>query len=91
MRFPGGEGLDEVRQRSTAALQSVASRHPDQTVALVAHTVVNQVLLCAVLGLGNDHFWHVAQDTCAVNLIEWDGRQHRLVMMNDTSHLWRAE
>ena len=91
VRFPGGEGLDEVRQRSTAALQSVASRHPDQTVALVAHTVVNQVLLCAVLGLGNDHFWHVAQDTCAVNLIEWDGRQHRLVMMNDTSHLWRAE
>lgn len=90
VRFPGGEGLEEVRQRSTAALREAVERHPGQTVALVAHTVVNQVLLCAVLGLGNDHFWSVGQDTCAVNLVEWDGNRYRLALMNDTSHLWRA-
>ncbi|HIE38046.1 MAG TPA: histidine phosphatase family protein [Anaerolineae bacterium] len=90
VRFPDGEGLDEVRRRCTAALRQVVSRHPEETVAMVAHTVVNRVLLCAVLDLDNDHFWHLEQDTCAVNQIEWNGAQYRLTLMNDTSHLWRA-
>ena len=89
VRFPGGESLDVVRERSMAALEETVRRHPGETVALVGHRVVNQVLLCAVLGLGNDHFWHIAQDTCAVNRIEWNGKFYRLALMNDTSHLWR--
>ncbi len=90
VRFPGGEGLDDIRQRSSAALQEVVERHAGETVALVAHTVVNQVLLCAVLGLGNEHFWRIGQDTCAVNQIDWDGKIYLLWLMNDTSHLWKA-
>lgn len=89
VRFPGGERLDIVRARAMAALEETIRRHPGETVGLVGHRVVNQVLLCAILGLGNDHFWHVAQDTCAVNQIEWNGKFYRLVLMNDTSHLWR--
>ncbi len=89
VHFPGGESLDDIRERSMAALRDVVGRHPGETVALVAHRVVNQVLLCAVLGLGNDHFWQIGQDTCAVNEIEWNGRFYRLTLMNDTSHLWR--
>jgi broad specificity phosphatase PhoE len=91
VRFPGGEGLEDVRERSVAALLEVVERHPGQTVALVAHTVVNRVLLCAILDLGNDHFWYLRQDTCAVNLIEWNGERYRLALMNDTGHLWQAE
>lgn len=89
VHFPDGECLDDVRERSTAALRDVVNRHPGETVALVAHRVVNQVLLCAVLGLGNDHFWQIGQDTCAVDVIEWNGRFYRLTLMNDTSHIWR--
>ncbi len=91
VHFPGGEGLDEVRQRSATALREVAARHAGETVAMVGHTVVNRVLLCAVLGLGNDRFWYLGQDTCAVNLIEWDGKRYLLRLVNDTSHLWRAK
>lgn len=89
VRFPGGESLDDVRERSMAALGDVVNRHSGETVALVAHRVVNQVLLCAVLGMGNDHFWQIGQDTCAVNVIKWNGRFYRLTLMNDTGHLWR--
>ncbi len=89
LHFPGGESLDAVRERAMAALEETVRRHPGETIALVGHRVVNQVLLCAILGLGNDHFWHVAQDTCAVNQIEWNGKFYRLMLMNDTSHLWR--
>ena len=61
---------------------------PDEAVALVSHTVVNRVLLCAVLGLGNEHFWRLRQDTCAVNVFDAaeDGT-FTLVLLNDTCHL----
>ncbi len=88
VHFPGGESLDVVRGRITAALDDVVARHPDQTVALVSHTVVNRVLLCVVLGWGNDRFWRMHQETCAVNVfdVEGDGA-FTIVQLNDTGHL----
>jgi broad specificity phosphatase PhoE len=77
-----------VRSRITAALNGVVAHHPDQTVALVSHTVANRVLLCVVLGWSNDHFWRMHQETCAVNVFdtEEDGT-FTIVQLNDTSHL----
>jgi probable phosphoglycerate mutase len=91
VEFPSGESLAVVRERSTAALNGMATRHEGEAIALVGHAVVNRVLLCTVLGIGTEHFWWLGQGTCAINLIEWDGARYRLMMMNDTSHLWRAE
>ena len=88
VHFPGGEGLDIVQSRVVAALDEVVARHPDQTVALVSHTVVNRVLLCAVLGLGNDHFWRLRQDTCAVNVFDVEEDSTcTIILLNDTCHL----
>jgi len=89
VHFPGGENLDDVRWRVEAGLDQVTSRHPDQTVALVSHTVVNRVLLCVVLGLGNEHFWRLQQDTCAVNVFDVasDGT-FTIALLNDTCHLY---
>jgi broad specificity phosphatase PhoE len=86
--FPGGESLDIVRDRITAALDDIVARHPDQTVALVSHTVVNRVLLCVVLGWGNDRFWRMHQETCAVNVFDVaDDGAFTIVQLNDTGHL----
>ncbi len=88
VHFPGGERLDDVRNRVVAGLDEVVARHPEQTVALVSHTVVNRVLLCAVLGLGNDHFWRLRQDTCAVNVFDAeDDGTFTIGLLNDTCHL----
>ncbi|MFW6135687.1 MAG: histidine phosphatase family protein [Chloroflexota bacterium] len=88
VQFPGGESLDDVRDRVVPGLDEVIARHPGQTVAMVGHTVVNRVLLCAVLGLGNDHFWRLQQETCAVNVFDAapDGT-FTIVALNDTCHL----
>jgi broad specificity phosphatase PhoE len=88
VRVPGGESLADVRDRVVSGLHRVIERHPGQTVAMVGHTVVNRVLLCAVLGLGNDHFWRLRQETCAVNVFEAgsDGT-FTIVLLNDTCHL----
>jgi broad specificity phosphatase PhoE len=88
VHVPGGESLDDVRERVVAGLDRLIQRHRGQTAAMVGHTVVNRVLLCAVLGLGNDHFWRLQQDTCAVNVFdaEHDGT-FTIVVLNDTCHL----
>ncbi len=88
VQFPGGENLGDVRDRVVLGLDQILERHPGQTVAMVGHTVVNRVLLCAVLGLGNDHFWRLQQETCAVNVFDAapDGT-FTIVALNDTCHL----
>jgi broad specificity phosphatase PhoE len=88
VHIPGGESLDTVRHRAVAGLTTVVQRHRGQTIAMVGHSVVNRVLLCAVLGLGNEHFWRLRQATCAVNVfeVEEDGT-FIIALLNDTCHL----
>jgi broad specificity phosphatase PhoE len=86
-RIPGGETLDELRARGMAAVNELAARHTGQTIVLVGHTVVNRIILLGVLGLGNDRFWHLRQDTCAINVFEVENGDFTLVSLNDTCHL----
>jgi broad specificity phosphatase PhoE len=53
----------------------------------VSHTVVNRIILLGVLGLGNERFWRLRQDTCAINVFEVENDVFTLVIMNDTGHL----
>jgi broad specificity phosphatase PhoE len=88
VHIPEGESLDDVRDRVVAGLNQVIERHRGQAIALVGHTVVNRVLLCAGLGLGNEHFWRLQQDTCAVNVFETsEHRAFTITLLNDTCHL----
>jgi len=86
-RIPGGETLDALRVRAMAAVEQLVARHPEGTIVLVGHTVVNRVILLAVLGLGHDRFWRLRQDTGAVNVFEARPDGCTLVSLNDTCHL----
>lgn len=90
VQAPGGESLAGLRDRAMATIHELAALHPDQTVVLVSHTVVNRVILLAILGLGNDRFWRLRQDNCAINVFEIEGGDATLVSMNDTCHLHAA-
>lgn len=85
--IPGGETLAGARARAMSAVVGVATRHGGETVVLVGHTVVNRLILLGVLGLGNDRFWHIRQDTCALNVFEARDGDYALVSLNDTCHL----
>jgi broad specificity phosphatase PhoE len=87
VEFPAGESLAIVRQRATAGLADIVARHPAECVACVSHTVVNRVLLCAILGLDNDHFWRLGQETCAINVFDAQADVYTLQTLNDTCHL----
>jgi len=85
--IPSGETLKQVCTRGLATVRALAARHPDQTIVLVGHTVINRAILLGIMGLGVDRFWHIRQDTCAINDFETDGDDFVLVSLNDTCHL----
>ncbi|MGQ9632156.1 MAG: histidine phosphatase family protein [bacterium] len=91
VRFPGGESLDAVQDRALAALGGVIRTNEGRTVAVVAHRVVNKVLLCAILGLDSSHFWLIRQDTCAINCFESSERGYIVRLLNDTCHLRKVQ
>jgi len=86
-RIPGGESLGDLAARGLQAIREISHAHKDRTVVAVGHTVINRVILLCMLGLGNDRFWRIRQDTCAINEIEMAGEEFTLVSLNDTCHL----
>lgn len=87
VQMPGGESLEDVRRRTMEALKRICRTHPGGTVLIVAHRVVNKVLLCAVMGLDNRHFWAIKQDNCALNVFDYGNGSYVLHLLNDTCHL----
>jgi broad specificity phosphatase PhoE len=84
---PGGESLEEVRDRAMAALHQVTARHQDQTILVAAHQVVNKVLVCAMLELDNSHFWRIKQDNGCLNIFDYHEGVFIALLINDTCHL----
>ena len=91
VRFPNGESLRQVRLRGMTALREVAARHEGQVILLVAHQVVNKVLVCAMPGLDNSHFWRIQQDNACINVFEHQDGVFTAVLINDTCHLTRDQ
>ncbi len=75
-RPPEGETLAEMDARVWAALMGLVERHRHRSVLVVAHSAVNRVILCRVLGLGPEHLFALDQDYGCLNVIDFfdDGR-----------------
>ena len=84
VRFPGGEGLDDVRRRVTKPVARIAEA--GDTVAIVSHRVALKVILCVLLDLGDDYFRRFQLDTASYSRLEYDGAW-KLVTLNETAHL----
>jgi len=87
VRFPGGEDLNTVAARAFAGLEALAECRVAETIALVAHRVVNKLLICRVLGLDSSHFWQIKQDTACINRLSFGADGWVLECLNDTCHL----
>ncbi len=84
--MPAGESLNNVSKRATAIVNEVIARYRG-TVVLVSHRVVNKVLICALSGLDNSHFWNIRQDTCGITSFTYENNRFILAKHNDTSFL----
>jgi broad specificity phosphatase PhoE len=87
VRIPSGETLQVVRERGMAAVRELVGENPGKTIVLVGHTVMNRLILLGVLGLGNDRFWRLGQEPCAINRFSVQDGEYTLLGLNDTGHL----
>jgi broad specificity phosphatase PhoE len=86
-RIPSGETLQIVRDRAMATVRELTRQHKDSTIVLVAHTVVNRLMLLGILGLGNESFWRLGQEPCGINRFSVQDGEFTLLSLNDVSHL----
>jgi len=86
VKMPAGESLNEVRKRAIDVVDSVIAKYKG-TVVLVSHRVVNKVLICALLGLDNSHFWNIKQDTGGITTFIYENERFILTEHNNTSYL----
>jgi len=86
VKMPGGERLEDVRRRVIEVVDDVLSKYRG-SVVLVSHRVVNKVLICALLGLDNSHFWNIKQDVAGITIFDYVDGRFVLTRHNDTSHL----
>ncbi|MFC2047701.1 histidine phosphatase family protein [Chloroflexota bacterium] len=86
VKMPAGDTLDDVRKRAINVVDEVIAKYQG-TVVLVSHRVVNKVLICALLGLDNSHFWNIRQDTCGITTFIYENGRFILTSHNDTTFL----
>ena len=91
VKFPGGESLGEVRQRAASAVDKVIAQHPEETIALVTHKVICQILILKFLELDNSHFWQIGQDVSAINVFRITDGVANTLLLNDICHLKELE
>jgi broad specificity phosphatase PhoE len=87
VKFPGGESLEDVRERAIKELRTIVTDHENQTVMIVSHRVVSKVILCSIIGLDNSHFWRIRQDNCCLNIFECSEDAYIICLLNDICHL----
>jgi broad specificity phosphatase PhoE len=86
VKIPAGESLGKVKKRAMSVVDRVIAKYKG-SVVLVSHRVVNKVLICALLGLANSHFWNIRQDTCGITTFAYENERFILTKHNDTSYL----
>jgi broad specificity phosphatase PhoE len=87
LKIPGGETLTELRERALRGLKLVAESPIKGDAILVAHGVINKVLLCTLEERLLDYIWDYPQSNTAFNIIGYDGSQFTVKAKNLTPHL----
>ncbi len=85
--FPGGESIGIVRERAATAVNKIVEGLSNETIVIVSHFVVINLLVLHFLGLDNSHFRRFEQYPCAVNIFQIQNDKIYHVLLNDTSHL----
>ncbi len=70
-RVEGGETIEEVHNRVIPKFMTLALRHLDETIAIVAHGGVNRIILCYLLDIPWKNIYRIKQDFTCINLIHF--------------------
>jgi broad specificity phosphatase PhoE len=79
--IPGAESFRQFQKRIAAGIREVVAANQRQAAVIVTHAGVIRFTLGKVLGLPARHVFRLAQNSCALNVIEYleDGAVVRCV------------
>jgi probable phosphoglycerate mutase len=84
--FLAGETFASLAARAGAALAELLARQDWQTLLMVAHGIVNRLVLLRLLGAPLGALGKLEQDACCINLVEFDASGTPLVrLLNHTA------
>jgi len=86
LKLPGGESVEEVRQRATRRLLEVVAEE-EGNFAIVTHRSVIKGLAASMLGVAAPYFWKFYVDNAAYGVFEYDGTRFILISWNVNHHL----
>ena len=84
--YLGGESYGDVQLRATAAINQLLKQHLGDTIAIVAHNVVNRAYLSGVLGQDLCYAKDLRQSNCCVNILKHAEGKTSLITMNSHFH-----
>ena len=87
-RAPGGERLEQLRDRVVRAISRLAEMHPDDTVVVVTHGGPIRAFFCHAFDVRLETFRRIGLDNCSLTTFSLgsDGRWF-LEVFNDVCHL----
>jgi len=86
LKLPGGESVEEVRQRATKRLLEVVAEE-EASFAVVTHRSVIKGLAASLLGVAAPYFWKFYIDNAAYSVFENDGTRFVLLSWNNNTQL----
>ncbi|ACG57655.1 Phosphoglycerate mutase [Hydrogenobaculum sp. Y04AAS1] len=86
IRFPKGESLKEVFDRTIDFISFIKATYKDKTVVAVSHSVPIRVFYCMVLGIDLSHFWAFGCDNASYSILSL-GEQDIIQKLNISCHL----
>mgnify|MGYP000136929330 CR=1 FL=1 len=77
-RPPGGESYSDVEDRARPFIEALRQTHPRGSIAMVAHAMINRVLVRLLLGMSRDEMFELQQDGRRIYQVCIRGEQRRL-------------
>jgi len=87
LKFPGGESVDQLRQRVSGFLDRLQQHSPEQTVLVVTHGGLLRLMVCALLGIDLRHWGQINIDLASLSIVDTYPEAAVIGLLNDTSHL----
>lgn len=85
--YGDGESASDVAARAVPALLALLQQNAGRRILVVAHNIVNRVLIAHLAQIPLRQMRVIRQDNCCVNRIDYHQDQAELVTVNSTFHL----
>jgi broad specificity phosphatase PhoE len=85
---PGGETLQQVRERTAASVRRIASDHPDATVLAVSHGNAIMAMVAELLHMPLEATWSFTVENTSITRLHFSkSGRFTLMSLNDAAHI----